>query len=153
MRVIREQTERKVPFFLNLWFDAPHSPWVAIQPYFDQYKHKFSTPILQKYASMIMNMDMNVGRVLDLLDELNIADNTLVIFTSDNGPENGAGDGGKFLGNMTTESLIDSLPCKSRAEASVDGRRHPRPSHRSMERSHQSWCSLRVSHSSISLHL
>lgn len=39
---------------------------------------------------MISNMDMNIGRLLSLLDELNIANNTFVLFTSDNGPENGA---------------------------------------------------------------
>ena len=47
------------------------------------------------YAAMIEHMDRNVGKVLDLLDDLGVADNTVVIFTSDNGgqgPYGGAGD-------------------------------------------------------------
>lgn len=41
---------------------------------------------------------MNIGRLLDVLDELGIAENTLVVFTSDNGPEEGAGSPGPFKG-------------------------------------------------------
>ena len=36
--------------------------------------------------AMITRLDRDIGRILDLLDELHLADNTLVIFTSDNGP-------------------------------------------------------------------
>eukprot|EP01036_Dinobryon_divergens_P029782 gene29782-38927_t len=75
MRVIREQHELGRPFFLNLWFDAPH-----------------------RYASMIANMDMNIGRVIGLLDKLKITKDTLVFFTSDNGPETDAGSAGLFKG-------------------------------------------------------
>ena len=42
-------------------------------------------------AAMISRMDRDVGEILDLLNELKIAENTLVIFTSDNGPHNEAG--------------------------------------------------------------
>jgi len=106
MRVIRQQAEAHRPFFVNLWFDAPHSPWEAIEPYYSKYNGLFDDPNgegrasnrLQKYASMISNMDMNIGRVLSLVDELGIAENTLLLFTSDNGPENGAGFAGPFKG-------------------------------------------------------
>ncbi len=40
---------------------------------------------METYAAMVDNMDQNIGRVLDLLDELEIADNTLIMFLSDNG--------------------------------------------------------------------
>ena len=42
-------------------------------------------------AAMISRMDRDVGEILDLLNELKIAENTLVMFTSDNGPHNEAG--------------------------------------------------------------
>ena len=45
-------------------------------------------------------MDYNIGRLLGLLDELGISKETLVVFTSDNGPENGAGSGGPRLKGM-----------------------------------------------------
>jgi arylsulfatase A len=109
MRVINEQVILGKPFFLNLWYDAPHSPWEAIPPYYDQFDaNSFGTILLRKYASMIMNMDMNVGRILQLLDKLDIASNTIVCFTSDNGPENNAGSAGPFLGlkRLLTEGGI-----------------------------------------------
>ena len=98
MRVMRERVKQQNPFFLNLWFDAPHSPWEAIEPYFSKYNGKFKSQKMQKYASMISNMDMNIGRILNLINELNIAENTLVLFLSDNGPENGAGFTGQYKG-------------------------------------------------------
>jgi arylsulfatase A len=55
------------------------------------YAKLFSTRRLQMYASMISNMDYNIGRVLDSIEELGVANSTLIIFTSDNGPENDAG--------------------------------------------------------------
>eukprot|EP01038_Epipyxis_sp_PR26KG_P009675 gene9675-13025_t len=108
MRVIREQHAAKQPFFLNLWFDAPHSPWEEIEPYYQKYHSKFNTNILQRYASMISNMDMNIGKLLTLLDELNIAKDTIVVFTSDNGPETSAGSTGLFKGGkrLLTEGGI-----------------------------------------------
>ena len=99
MRVVREQAGLGRRFFLNLWFDAPHSPWEAIEPFFSEYRHKgFSSLQMHKYASMVSNMDMNIGRLLDLVDQLGIAESTLIVFTSDNGPENGAGSAGRFKG-------------------------------------------------------
>jgi arylsulfatase A-like enzyme len=57
---------------------------------------------------MIANMDYNIGRLLALLDKLGIAEQTLVFFTSDNGPENDAGSPGPFKGRkrLLTEGGI-----------------------------------------------
>lgn len=74
------------------------SPWEPIEPFYTSYLGKFESERNVKYASMITNMDMNIGRILDVLDELKIAENTLVMFTSDNGPESEAGSAGKFKG-------------------------------------------------------
>lgn len=99
MRVIREQVQLKQKFFLNLWYDAPHSPWELIEQFQKMYEGRYAERQL-KYATMISNMDYNIGRLLDLLDNLNIANDTLVIFTSDNGPENGAGSPGRRFKGM-----------------------------------------------------
>ena len=96
IRVIREQSSKKIPFFLNLWYDAPHSPWEAIEPYYSQYHDLFDTERNKKYASMITNMDMNIGRVFDALKDSGVIDNTFVMFTSDNGPEDSAGSTGRY---------------------------------------------------------
>jgi arylsulfatase A-like enzyme len=66
------------PFYLHLAFVAPHVP-IASEP---QYKGRSGTG---PYGDMIVQMDDCVGRILDALDSHGIADNTFIIFTSDNG--------------------------------------------------------------------
>ena len=73
-------------FFLNLWFDAPHAPYEpAPEPHLSKYKGRAEGDALF-YSSMISHMDENVGRLVNKLKELNIYDNTFILFTSDNGP-------------------------------------------------------------------
>ncbi len=80
---IKENKDK--PFFINLWLHESH---LAHFPQ-DRYMEKFSNLDEQKrvYASIIAEGDEGVGRILNLLKKLNIDDNTLVIFSSDNGPE------------------------------------------------------------------
>lgn len=114
MDFISLQAGKKAPFFLNLWYHAPHSPWEVHEPYYSRYvqSNTFDTDRMKKYASMISHMDENIGRLLHLLDKLGIADNTLVVFTSDNGPEIGAGSAGIFKGHkrLLSEGGI-RVPC------------------------------------------
>lgn len=97
LRIIKEQY-KKSTFFINLWYDAPHSPWECIEPFCKEYSSIMPDNIHINYASMISNMDYNIGKIMILLDELNISNNTLIIFTSDNGPENDVGSAGKYKG-------------------------------------------------------
>ena len=75
------------PFFLYMAHYAVHTPIMAKQDIIDKYNAKPTTPEHDNatYAAMIQSMDEAVGRVLDKLDELKIADQTIVIFMSDNG--------------------------------------------------------------------
>jgi len=82
-----ERAKKRVPFFLYLAYNAPHDP---IQPPPDwlakvQQREPTSDPKRQKLVALIEHLDAGVGKVLDTLDRLKLADNTLVIFTSDNG--------------------------------------------------------------------
>jgi arylsulfatase A-like enzyme len=67
------------PCFVNVWLDDPHTPWVG-----DATSDKKDTPANLK--PVLIEMDKQVGRLLDGLDKLGIADDTIVIFASDNGP-------------------------------------------------------------------
>lgn len=77
------------PFFLSVMFNAPHWPWQApgdsMYPYgADKWRLNGSAEV---YARMVKSMDDAVGIILKTLDEKNMSDNTVVIFTSDNGGE------------------------------------------------------------------
>ena len=76
------------PFFLNLWFYNVHTPLEAKSADIAYFKNKLSTGFHHQnetYAAMVKSVDDNVGRLLAKLDELGIADRTVVIFLSDNG--------------------------------------------------------------------
>ena len=76
------------PFFLYLAFNAVHSPWSAKTADREKFAH-IKEPPLNFYAAMIASLDENIGRVLAKLKEAGLAQNTLVVFVSDNGPAMG----------------------------------------------------------------
>lgn len=86
-RFIREQAAAKKPFLAYIALNAPHGPLHAPQKYIDLYADQ--TPGIASFFGMISNIDDNVGATRALLSELGIADNTLFIFTTDNGTASG----------------------------------------------------------------
>ncbi len=88
MEFIRRHKER--PFFLYLALTAPHLFIEAPDEDVAEYKGKFperdlAVPVYATYAAMIARLDKEVGRILATLDAEGIADETLVVFTSDHG--------------------------------------------------------------------
>jgi arylsulfatase A-like enzyme len=76
------------PFFLNLWYYNVHTPLEAKEADVAYFKNKLSAGYHHRnetYAAMVKSVDDNVGRLLHKLDELGIADRTVVVFISDNG--------------------------------------------------------------------
>ncbi|MBM3756312.1 MAG: hypothetical protein FJW38_20270 [Acidobacteria bacterium] len=73
------------PFFLNLWLNAPHEPLSPLDNQAKTYPHWSKEE--QTYFQTVTDIDRAVGQILTKLEEKGIASNTLVIFTSDNGPE------------------------------------------------------------------
>ena len=90
---IIEQNSKDKPFFVALWNYTVHWPMEAPDKLVEKYKN---LPVKgyrdHRYAAMIEAMDIAIGKVLKSLDDLNITEETLVIFTSDNGPFGGVGD-------------------------------------------------------------
>ena len=94
------------PFFAYFPFNTPHSPMQVPDKYWDKYKNK---SLIQKgtesekenvehtKAALAMNenLDWNVGRIMKKLNELNLMENTIIIYFSDNGP-----NGNRWNGNM-----------------------------------------------------
>jgi len=79
------KTNRNQPFFLNLWYNAPHEPLAPLVDQDKLYQHWSSEE--QTYFQTVTDIDTGVGRILAKLDQMDIAHNTLVLFSSDNGPE------------------------------------------------------------------
>lgn len=73
------------PFFIQVSHYAVHTPIQAIPEVADKYKTPGSTQKNAKYAAMVESVDDSTGQILDTLEELELTENTLVIFTSDNG--------------------------------------------------------------------
>jgi arylsulfatase A-like enzyme len=100
------RTHREKPFFCYIPFTTPHSPWGVPVKYWERFRDK---PIEQRGTlshleqidetrcalAMLENQDDNVGRVLALLDELELSDQTIVLYFSDNGP-----NGHRWTGGM-----------------------------------------------------
>ncbi len=99
------EKNQKKPFFCYLSFNAPHTPLQVPDAYYQRYKNidpasgfeKDDRPFVKmseankedarKVYAMVENIDDNLGKLFQKLDELNLTENTLVIFMTDNGPQ------------------------------------------------------------------
>lgn len=113
LRVIDRAGER--PFFLYLAHHAPHTPIEAPANEVAHFEPKLSGGLHHRnatYAAMVHNLDRNVGRVLDHLQARGLADNTIVVFTSDNGG---------YIGRENKQQVTDNYPLRSGKGALYEG--------------------------------
>ena len=108
------------PFFCYVPFNTPHSPMQVPDSYWDRFKNKKLEMLHYDAAqeeidftraalAMCENIDWNVGRVLKRLDELKLADNTIVVYFADNGPNSWRwNDGMKGRKGSTDEGGVRS---------------------------------------------
>lgn len=109
LQFVREHKAK--PFFAYVPFTIPHAamhvpeedhaPWREMWPQFENKIGKYKGPQVKNpvaaFAGMVTRMDRHVGQLLALLEELGIDDNTIVSFTSDNGPHMEGGHDPKFF--------------------------------------------------------
>jgi arylsulfatase A-like enzyme len=82
---IEKQTAAGKPWYAITAYIAPHSPWICAPEFSDPLEAKgYSKPLAILYG-MIEQMDAATGRILGVLDRLGLAENTIVVFLSDNG--------------------------------------------------------------------
>jgi arylsulfatase len=98
--------KRNRPFFLYLSFNAPHTPLQVPDEYYQKYKGLVPSPdrypsmgqpfpdmnereieVARKVYAMVTNIDYNLGRLFQTLNQLDLSSNTAVIFLTDNGPQ------------------------------------------------------------------
>ncbi len=89
--VVNGYASKQTPFLLSLHFNAPHWPWEGPTDEAESRRisglRDYDGGSQKTYARMVMDLDTQVGRVMDALVKAHIAENTIVIFTSDNGGE------------------------------------------------------------------
>ena len=110
------------PFFCYLAYNTPHSPMQVPDAYWDRFKsadlkmkgtgpQKEDMAFTRAALAMVENLDDNVGRLLKTLTERKLADNTIVVFFNDNGPNSNRWNGGmKGRKGSTDEGGVRS-PC------------------------------------------
>lgn len=108
------ETQRSQPFFVQLWTLVPHAtlnptaeqlaPYARLHPGGPGFPHRGAAEI---FSASVTDLDAHVGRLMKRLDELSLTEKTLILFSSDNGPEDihiknaghsGVGSAGPFRG-------------------------------------------------------
>lgn len=89
------EENREQPFFCYIPYNAPHGPFQVPDRYFGKYKERGLDDKNACIYGMCENIDDNIGRILKRLDDLKLADDTIVVFLTDNGP-----NGERFNGGM-----------------------------------------------------
>jgi arylsulfatase A-like enzyme len=88
---IAEYAAVRRPFLISLHFNAPHWPWEGPDDEAGSRRIRaladYDGGTLKTYARMVQQMDLQIGRALQAIDAAGVANNTIVIFTSDNGGE------------------------------------------------------------------
>lgn len=79
------EKNRKAPFFIYLSTNAPHWPYLVEDRYAEPFRKTGMPDDLAKFYGMIVNIDENLGKFRKRLEELEVADNTLLVFMTDNG--------------------------------------------------------------------
>lgn len=117
-RSIAQGTEQ--PFFLQLWLLDMHSTLDPAPEHLARYahlepEHTSDHGALVNYYSVLTEADRQVGRVLDALDRLGLADDTIVVFTGDNGPED------QFVVNNAHSAAGSAGPFRGRKRSLYEG--------------------------------
>ena len=97
MEFIKANRDR--PFFAYISTNAPHSPYYCPEEYTRPYAGDPQVSITEFYG-MITNIDDNMARLMELLDQEGIADNTILVFMTDNGTAGGLKNGRGYDGGM-----------------------------------------------------
>ncbi|PWE01477.1 sulfatase [Marinilabilia rubra] len=102
------------PFYLNLWFYSVHTPLQAEKAKIEKYKSLVDSSYYQQnpvYAAMVEHMDLAIGKVVEKLKSEDLFENTIILFTSDNGG---------LLGNKK-RSVTNNYPLREGKGHSYEG--------------------------------
>lgn len=110
------EENRDAPFFINYWQFSVHGPFDAKADYIEKYRSRIDPNDGQRcptYAAMVQSLDENVGKVLDAIDRLGLAEETIIVFTSDNG--------GNMYNDVEGTTPTDNRPLRGGKANNWDG--------------------------------
>jgi arylsulfatase A-like enzyme len=122
------ERNRNRPFFTYLAFNAPHTPLEVPETYYQTYlrmnlkpadfpilghpvSEAFDPEVTARIYGMVENIDENVGRVVRKLEELQLSEQTVVVFLTDNGPQQARYNAGMFQRKGSTHEGGIRVPC------------------------------------------
>ena len=80
------QRNQQRPFYLHLWLNDVHDAHVPRDDLLKKYERFKANPYVQKFYAVLDEMDRQIGRLIDAIDSRGLAERTLIVLTSDNGP-------------------------------------------------------------------
>jgi len=130
------EKHRDERFFMNVWTAVPHAPLLPTETMLAEYRrlapsadarqfgrwmqdYLRKAPDLERqmktYCAAMTDLDVHIGRVIERLDALGLADNTIVVFASDNGPED------YEIGNARNAGVGNTGPLRARKRSLYEG--------------------------------
>jgi arylsulfatase A-like enzyme len=115
------EKNRDRPFYINAWMLLPHATLNPTDEQMKPYERFAPAPnvkhkgAMQIYYASVSNMDEEIGRLMKRLDELGLAENTLVLFSSDNGPED------IHISNASHSAVGEPGPFRGRKRSLYEG--------------------------------
>lgn len=97
LKALEHPIKQHIPFFLYFAHYTNHTPIQRDNRFFQKYLDEGLDEGEARYASMVEGMDVSLGQVLDYIEEKGIADNTVIVFYSDNGGHSVGGEKGGIL--------------------------------------------------------
>ncbi len=119
IRFIEEHPDQ--PFYVNLWTLVPHATLHPTEEQMEPYKRLGPggklpyKGAMQIYYASVTDLDAQIGRLLDKLDEMGLADDTVIVFSSDNGPED------FHIRNASHSAMGSSGPFRGRKRSLYEG--------------------------------
>ncbi|MBI3681155.1 MAG: sulfatase-like hydrolase/transferase [Acidobacteria bacterium] len=115
------EKNRQRPFYVNLWTLLPHAPLNPLDEEMQPFR-KYGPAEVKRFAgartiyyASVASLDRDLGRLFAGLDKLGVADNTMVVFSSDNGPEE------IFIGNAAHSGVGSPGPFRGRKRSLYEG--------------------------------
>ena len=122
IRFISKPREKGIPFFLYVAYSVPHAPVNEPDEWTNMYSQSISNESRRNFAASVTHMDNSIGKILGVLKESKIEDNTIVMFLSDNGGQQNWSSKTEYGGKFKPHDVLgNNLPLRDWKGSLYDG--------------------------------